>query len=152
MSKLLTPHLIEECSAIEAFIALLDQEAQALINGDFTALPAITKHKEELVDRIVMLDHKREQCQMSLGWPTDRSGADAAAAAGGQKLQQAWHALLECAAQAQERNHRNGVLVHTHLDFTRESINVLRANGQPLYGPDGKHMGGIGSGNSIASG
>jgi flagellar biosynthesis protein FlgN len=152
MSAALTAHLIAECSAIQDFIELMDHEAEALVNGDFAALPDLTKRKEELADQIVALDREREQHQKALGWPTDRKGADAAAAAGDKKLQNAWQALMECAAQAQERNHRNGVLVHTHLDYTREAINFLRSNGRPLYGPDGKHMGGVGNGTSLATG
>jgi flagellar biosynthesis protein FlgN len=152
MSAALTAHLIAERSTIQAFIELMDHEAEALINGDFAALPELTKRKEELADRIVALDHEREQHQKALGWPTDREGADAAAAAGGGKLQIVWQALMECAAQAQERNHRNGILVHTHLDYTREAINFLRSNGRPLYGPDGKHKEGVGTGNSLATG
>jgi len=151
MNKLLT-HLTEESAVVDAFLTLLDREEAAMTNGHFGTLPAITEHKAQLVDRIAALDQERERQLRADGYPVDRHGADAAAAAGGVALQQAWQTLLERAAQAQKRNHRNGVLIHTHLDYTRQSINYLRGKSQSLYGPDGKHRGALGYGNNIASG
>lgn len=152
MNTRLLSHLTEERGAIEAFLELLDQEVEMLAQGNFAALPALTKRKEQLADQIALLDLEREQQQVALGYPADHDGAHAAALAGGENLQQAWQALLESAEQARERNHRNGVMIHTHLDYTRQSINFLRACGQSLYGPDGQHKTGLGNGNSIAAG
>lgn len=87
-----------------------------------------------------------------MGFTADRAGAQACAAAGGQTFQHAWSSLLERAQQAREHNHRNGVMIHTHLDFTRQSISFLQARGQPLYGPDGSHHAGAASGNRLAVG
>lgn len=151
MNKLLT-HLIEESAVVDAFLILLDQEEAAMTGGHFGTLPAITEHKAQLVDRIATLDLERERQLLTDGYPVGRHGADAAAAAGGVALQKAWQTLLERADQAQKRNHRNGVLIHTHLDYTRQSINYLRGKSQSLYGPDGKHRGALGYGNNIASG
>lgn len=152
MNTRLLSHLTAERGAITAFLDLLDQEADALVHGSFVALPALTERKAQLADHIASLDLERERQQIALGYAADHDGANAAALAGGEKLQQVWQELLECAAQARERNHRNGVLIHTHLDYTRQSINFLRASGQSLYGPDGQHKVGIGNGNSIAAG
>ncbi|MFC5476025.1 flagella synthesis protein FlgN [Paraherbaspirillum soli] len=152
MSAVLLEHLTEERVAMEAFLELLDQEAEALIQGHFNLLPQLTERKAQLADRIAVLDQERERQQQASGYPANRQGADAVAAASGPGLQQVWHELLERAAQARESNHRNGVLIHTHLDFVRQSINFMRASGQNLYGPDGKHKVGMGSGNSIAAG
>ena len=60
--------------------------------------------------------------------------------------------MLERAALARSHNHRNGVMIHTHLDFTRQSISFLQAKGRPLYGPDGSHHTGAASGNQLAVG
>lgn len=151
MSTLLA-HLTKERSAVDAFLELLDHEAEALIKGDFASMPGLTERKEQLADHIAKLDDERERQLAALGFSVDRSGADAAAAAGGESLQQAWQQLLECAAQARSRNNRNGVLIHTHLDYTRQSINFLRPSAQSLYGPDGKHKAELGNVNSIAAG
>lgn len=152
MSSLLLNHLTQEHAAIGAFLELLDQEAEAMTHGDFGNLSELAGRKSQLADQIAAFDRQREMEQLALGYAADRSGADAAAAAGGEALQNAWCDLLERAAQAHECNHRNGVMIHTHLDFTRQSISFLQASGQPLYGPDGTHKTGTGSGNRLALG
>lgn len=64
----------------------------------------------------------------------------------------AWQDVLDSAAAAHIRNHRNGVMIHTHLDFTRKTLGFLQASGQPLYGPDGSHKSGGGGRISLAQG
>jgi len=152
MSSLLLNHLTREHAAIGAFLELLDQEAEAMTHGDFANLSELAERKSQLADQIAFVDRQREMEQLALGYAADRSGAAAAAAAGGEALQNAWRDLLERAAQAHECNHRNGVMIHTHLDFTRQAISFLQASGQPLYGPDGAHKTGTGSGNRLALG
>ena len=152
MSSLLLNHLTQEHAAVGAFLELLDKEAAAMSHGDFAALPALAERKSQLIEQVALLDRQRELEQISLGYAADRSGAESVAAAGGEVLQTAWRNLRELAMQAREHNHRNGVMVHTHLDFTRQSISFLKARGQPLYGPDGTHHTGTGQGNSLASG
>lgn len=152
MSSPLLNHLIREYAAIGAFLELLDQEAEAMTRGDFAGLSGLAERKSQLADQIAFLGRQREVELLTLGYAADRSGADAAAAAGGQALQDAWRDLLARAAQAHERNHRNGVMIHTHLDFTRQSISFLQASGQPLYGPNGTHSRGAGNGNRLALG
>lgn len=152
MSIHLLNHLTREHAVIGAFLELLDQEAFAMSHRDFTVLPALAERKSKLIEQIALLDHERENEQISLGYAADRNGADAAAAAGGEALQAAWNALRERATQARDNNHRNGVMVHTHLDFARKAISFLNASGHPLYGPNGTHHAGTGQGNSLASG
>jgi flagella synthesis protein FlgN len=152
MSHLLLHYLTREHAAVGAFLELLDQEADAMTNGQFSALPELAERKSQLADQIALLGRQRESEQVSLGYAADRNGTDAVAAAGGEALQKAWGDLRERAALAHERNHRNGVMIHTHLDFTRQTISFLQASGKPLYGPDGTHNTGSGSGNSLALG
>ncbi len=152
MSDLLLHYLAREGAATEAFLQLLEREAQAMTGGDFAALPGLAQRKSQLADEITSLTRQREKEQLAMGFTADRAGAQACAAAGGQTFQHAWSSLLERAQQAREHNHRNGVMIHTHLDFTRQSISFLQARGQPLYGPDGSHHAGAASGNRLAVG
>ena len=152
MITVLLDHLTQEHAAIGVFLELLDREAAAMSGGDFAALPALVERKAQLVEQIAQLDRQREMAQVGLGYAANQSGADSVAAAGGEALQGAWRDLREQAAQARACNHRNGVMIHTHLDFTRQSINFLKASGQPLYGPDGTHHTGAGKGNRLALG
>ncbi|AEK60768.1 flagella synthesis protein FlgN [Collimonas fungivorans] len=149
MSSALLKHLQQERAVMDAFLELLDQEAEALIKSRFDELPLITERKAQLAERITALEQERERRQQAVGFAAGRTGGDAAAAAGG--LQQVWQELLVHAAQARDNNHRNGIMIHTHLDFVRRSINFLRAHGQSLYGADGKHQVGLGNGHSLAS-
>lgn len=146
MSTALYQHLMHEREAVQAFIEVLDQEAEAMRTGLFGALPELAQRKSELVSQISQLDARRELGQVRLGYSADRPGADALAAAAGPAVQEAWAQLCELALQAHERNHRNGVMVHTHLDFTRQAIGFLKAGSKPLYGPDGAHHTGNGTG------
>lgn len=137
---------------MESFLDLLDREAEALIKSRFEELALITERKAQLAERITALEQEREHRQQAVGFALGREGGDAAAAAGGSDVQQVWHELLKSAAQARDNNHRNGIMIHTHLDFVRRSINFLRAHGQSLYGADGQHTVGLGNGHSLASG
>ena len=152
MSAQRLAHLSREYAATGEFIELLDLEAQAMTGGDFGALPELAQRKSELADQIAALNSQREKEQLAMGYPAGRAGAQACAASGGPALEKAWSALLACAALAREHNHRNGVMIHTHLDFTRQSISFLQARGQPLYGADGSHHAGTASGNRFAVG
>ena len=152
MSAALLHHLTREHAAIGGFLELLELEAHAMTKGDFSALPALALSKSELADQIMLLTDQREQAQLAMGYAADRAGADACAAAGSKTLKNAWFSLRERAALAREHNHRNGAMIHAHLDFTRQSIGFLQSRGHPLYGPDGSHHAGAASGNCLAVG
>jgi len=152
MNNALLTHLNQERAVMDSFLELLDREAEALIQSRFDELQLLTERKAQLAERINALEHERERQQQQAGYALTREGGDAAAAAGGNELQVLWRDLLTRAAQARENNHRNGIMIHTHLDFVRQSINFLRAHGQSLYGADGKHKVGLGNGHSLASG
>jgi len=152
MSVQLLAHLSQEYAATGEFIALLELEAQAMTDGDFGALPALAQRKSQLADQIAELNGQRDKEQLAMGYPAGRVGAQACAASGVPALEQAWSDMLALAALAREHSHRNGVMIHTHLDFTRQSISFLQARGQPLYGADGSHHAGTASGNRLAVG
>lgn len=152
MSGPLLDFMTREQAAIGAFIEVLEREASAMIDGNFAQLPELAQCKSELADQIKLLEQQREREQLALGYATGRGGADAACAAGDEALRQGWQVLLERAAQAHNLNHRNGVMVHAHLDFTRQTLSFLQAGGQPLYGPDGTHATAAGGGTSLAQG
>ncbi|SFC68069.1 flagella synthesis protein FlgN [Polaromonas sp. OV174] len=152
MSQLLLNHLTREHAAIGDFLELLDQEAEAMTHGDFAKLPGLVDRKSRLADQITFFSRQREIEQETLGYPAGRSGAEAVVAAGGEAMQKAWRDLRDLAAQAHERNHRNGVMIHTHLDYTRQAISFLHAKTQPLYGPNGTHHTGASTGKPLALG
>lgn len=141
-----------EHGAVNEFLELLNLEADAMAEGRFSDLPQLTERKSKLADEIIILGRYRETEQMSLGFPAGYSGAVLAAAAGGPLLQEVWSKLQTCAAQVRERNLANGVVLHAHLDFTRQAISFMKSANGSLYGADGAHSSGTASGKHLATG
>lgn len=151
MSNALVDLLSREFAAIGVFLELLGQEAQAMAEGEFSELPGLAERKARMAEQIALIGRRRDAHQQAMGYGPGRGGADAAAAAGDAVLKSAWRDLLARAEEARDLNHRNGVMVHTHLDFTRQTLNFLKAGGVSLYGRDGTHQSG-GNGNRLAVG
>lgn len=141
-----------ESAAIAQFVAVLGEEEQAMVNGRFSELPAITRRKAGMQAHMAELDQQREAMQQALGFAVGRAGADAAAAAQGGEVQAAWAHLLALAAQAEAGNRHNASIVFTHLDFTQNALRFLRASGQLFYGPDGARRAAAGAGTRLAVG
>jgi|UniRef100_UPI000D427E59 flagella synthesis protein FlgN len=152
MTPSLLAHLRTETACIEEFLSVLDREAKAMSDNVFTDLAAIAGQKTLLLDRMTELDGQREALQSALGFGPGRAGADAAAAAGGPTVQQAWAALLVLAVQARSHNLRNGSMVYAHLDFTQQALHFLQASAQLFYGPDGVRKTQSGGGTRLAAG
>lgn len=141
-------HLVAQGKCLDAFIAALEAEDQALLEGRLRDLPALTGRKNALLAGIAELDRAREAAQVALGHPPGRAGADAAAAS--QCVQDAWTALLARAERARDLNRRVAAKVFTHLDHTTQALAVLQADRQPLYGRDGARS--VGGGASRSAG
>lgn len=124
-----------QSAALAEFARALDREAQALSEGRFKDLQALVRHKTELARQIAELDRERERLQAETGF------APEAPRPGQEALERAWGQLREHAGQARLANHRNGVMVHTLLDFTRQAVASLQGGQRPLYGSDGRPAG-----------
>lgn len=151
-SASLLAHLRTETASIQEFLALLDREAKAMSDNVFGDLAAIAGQKNLMLDRMATLDVEREALQVALGFAPGRAGADAAAAASGAAVQQAWVELLVLAVQARSHNLRNGSMVYAHLDFTQQALHFLQASAQLFYGPDGVRKTQAGAGTRLAAG
>jgi flagellar biosynthesis protein FlgN len=143
MNALLTC-LNQQNAVLLDFLQTMDEEAEAMQQGQFKRIPALVQHKSELTTQIDKLDRQREQLQQATGFTPERC-EDVA-------LLNAWQLLRERATQARERNHRNAVITHTLLNFTRQAITTMQGGGQPLYGSNGKHPSGLGSRKSLGQG
>lgn len=136
-------HLLAQSDCLDAFIAALEAEDEALHEGRLGELPALTDRKNVLLARIAELDRAREQAQAALGHPPGPPAVDAAGP--DERLRNAWTALLARAERARQLNRRVAARVFTHLDHTAQALAVLQADRQPLYGPKGVHRSGGGS-------
>jgi flagella synthesis protein FlgN len=129
--------LCAEISCLKDFLAALNREEKAMLEGRFHDLAAITEEKTRLMDRMAELDVVREATQCALGHLPGSEGGSAAAHAAGEATEQAWKSLMQLAEEARSANQRNGSMVYSHLDFTQRALHFLQASTELFYGPDG---------------
>ncbi len=136
-----------EHSALLEYVQLLDDEARTLTEGRYRLMPAMMDRKTALARQISELDRERLQLQRQAGFDPQQPTPP-----GQERLAQAWQQLQASANRARDGNHRNGTMVHTLLDFTRQAIAVMQGGSRPLYGQDGRHPGKAGAGKALAQG
>lgn len=104
-------------ATLEAFIAVLRREQDALAAGDIDALAPLVAEKIALAEAL------------------SRITPDATAA------------LRDLASTAQALNETNGRLIALRLQHNQQALNVLlaAANTAATYGPDGQQQPGLGS-------
>lgn len=151
MSANLLTLLQREQAQISQFIVLLEAEAEQMIGGQYLGLQDLAAQKLVQAGLIASTGAERNALQLKLGFAANSQGTQSAAA-GNPALQTAWQDLLAIAAQAHQCNYRNGVMIHTQLDFTREAIGFLQARGKSLYGADGAHKAASSGGKPLAVG
>lgn len=144
-------HVRAETACLEAFIAALEHEDQALSEGRFEDVAALADRKGSLLADLADIGRAREASLAQLGWPPGRAGADAAARSD-PLLETAWTALLGLAGRARDLNRSVGAKVHAHLEFTGSALAFLQARHQPLYGPDGGRVAPTVAGSRLAAG
>lgn len=97
---------------LEAFVAVLRREQDALAAGDLEALAPLVAEKAALAERL------------------NRIGSEAAAS------------CRELAGAARALNEANGKLIALHLQHNQQTLNVLlaAADTAATYGPDGQQQ------------
>lgn len=134
-----------EKAAIEAFVALLREEQEALIAGQADALEMIGSQKLELVGQLNTIEAHR---QALTGMPTSLAMQEWLQ---GQREEQhglaLWAGIIDLARTAKALHATNGELVAMHLAKTAEAIDVLtqRQKEATLYGSNGQAASGSGS-------
>lgn len=136
--------LQEELLQIEAFVALLHQEQDAIKCRDAQKLHTAISEKTALLESLNRLEATRNVLLSRDGYGTDRSGVEAWLASHDStgKNRKLWSELLGQAKQAKDLNDLNGRLIAIHLQATQE---VLAAISPPkiqttLYGANGQVM------------
>lgn len=148
-------HLLsEEVAQLRDFLVLLDDEQQALINGDIERLMSLAADKTELFGRLAKLGESRSRTLSAAGLAADRQGMEnwleRQPEAGSARRD--WQALLALAEKARAHNQANGELIATRLAHNQQALSALMsaANQASLYGPDGQaHP--VGGGRSLGS-
>lgn len=129
----------EECTGLQQFIALLQQEEALLVAGKIDALTSLAEEKTSLYralqrlsdDRTVMFARAGakvtdENIRLALG-----SLPDAIAN---------WDTVITLAREAKERNRVNGQLIMERLQNNQQALSTLLAAAEhpQIYGQDGQ--------------
>lgn len=134
-----------EKAAIEAFVALLREEQEALIAGQADVLETIGSRKLELVEQLNAIEARRQAMngrstsQAMQAWLQGQPEEHYSLAL--------WNGIIDLARTAKALHATNGELVAMHLAKTAEAIDVLtqRQKEATLYGANGQAASGSGS-------
>lgn len=132
--------LDDEIGAWQAFLEILRDEEQALVNGDAERVAQITPIKLAQVDSIGAHIRARQAALSAAGHPVTAAGM--AAWIGNDPAQSArLRRLDELEAAAQAANQRIGALVDMRLGAARQAMNVLihaATRGNGMYDESGQ--------------
>lgn len=122
----LLARLTEESAAWQTLLNVLEQEEQALVNGEADLLPKLNALKMAQLQSLNKLVRARHDNLLAAGLTPDLAGMDAWLARQGKPedaLQ--WQKLQAMEQQAQAMNQRIGSLIELRLNSTRQALNVL---------------------------
>lgn len=139
-----------EIEQVARFIAILNEEQDALKRGDVNALPDLISRKTPLVESLNTLEGER---LLALNLPAAESGRGAMdiwlAQNGNDSLATVnWKKLLKFANEAKTLHELNAQLVDLHLRQTSEILSILTAPPEAatsLYGSSGQPLPATGS-------
>ncbi len=132
--------LQEEVRLMADFLALAQQEQEAIQSGTAEVLDQLTPRKLELVTALNGAANGRNQWLTSHGFGEDKVGVEAALRAqASPACGAAWEELKSLTAQAKETNSLNGKLLGMWMQHNNQALDILlSATGHSkLYGPDG---------------
>ncbi|MBZ9557002.1 MULTISPECIES: flagellar protein FlgN [unclassified Modicisalibacter] len=135
----LAQHLEREHRHLDAFIALLDAEHDALsqVDVDGAHLRQQAADKQAHLERLETLETQRRNVLEKLGYGPGRQAAEQAAIDAG--CHEQWTAFLERALHAKLLNQRNGILIESRMAQNQRILYFLNeAAGKTLYGPNGQ--------------
>ena len=142
-STAFTSDLKTEKVTFEAFIEILKNEEQALIQGQIEKIDNLASDKSLLVEKLIQLNNNRNKYfqnqELSLNkhginnWLTQQYSDKP-------EIHILWNELLELVDIVQKLSHSNGLIISAHLQHNQRAFAALhRAAGNvSLYGPKGQ--------------
>lgn len=125
-SPSLIAQLAAESAAWQALLNLLQQEEQALVEGNADLVAKLTPAKLTQLQTVGSHARIRHDALQAAGSSPDRAGMDAWVAQHGKPEHHArWQQLCLLEEQAQAMNQRIGALIEMRLSSTRQALNVL---------------------------
>ena len=138
--------LLTECAALRGFVALLNSEQKALVDGDLELMASFNAPKAGALFEITNLVEARQTLLRRHDYPADRAGTERAVedhAAHAAGLETSWRQVLQLTETAHALNATNGILIDTRLRGTQQALSVLftAARIPSAYGADGTTVG-----------
>ena len=134
--------LNNELAALREFVAILQQEQQALVAGEIDRLMPLVKEKTSLAARLGEFAEQRNRLLATAALPANKQGMESwlSQLAPTDPARKTWASLVDLTAEAQALNESNGKLIAMLLQHNQQALNVLlaAANQASLYGPDGQ--------------
>lgn len=150
----LASQLQAECTALRAFVTLLETEQQTLVTGQTEQLLPLAENKTLAVQALNKLANARKNTLLARGAKNDPGGIEAWLQAHAADSLPVWRDIQNMAAHAQQMNRSNGELIQVRLRSNQQALTVLRNavnSASSLYGPDGQpHL--PASGRTLGSG
>jgi len=123
----------EQVGSAESMLEILDQEYQALLDGDTESLNKASAEKARVIEDLETLERARQD----LVEPGQSDGADGTASS--------WSEVLELIKQCRERNQRNGALAKARREQIMATLNLLRGSDDSVYDESGAVPRGVGA-------
>ena len=123
----------EQVGSAESMLEILDQEYQALLDGDTESLNRVSAEKARVIEDLETLERARQD----LIEPGQSQRADTP--------DSRWSEVLALIEQCRERNQRNGALANARREQVLLALNVLRGNDNGVYDQSGAVARGIGA-------
>jgi flagellar biosynthesis protein FlgN len=118
--------LKREHAAWQALLQVMQEEEQALIEGDADRLALLNTAKLTQLQSVSEHAQGRHADLLAAGHTSDHPGMDAWLAQHGQSEHRArWQQLCNMEREAQAMNQRIGALIDLRLTSTRQALNVL---------------------------
>lgn len=115
-----------ERAAWQALLKVLEQEEQALVQGEADLLPKLGAAKMTQLQTLSSMARERHDELVGAGLTADHAGMGLWLGRHGTPEQQAiWTSLEVMEQQAQAMNQRIGTLIEMRLNSTRQALNVL---------------------------
>lgn len=132
-----TSRLIEERSALRAFVLLLETEQKILTSDDTSPLLELANTKSSSALRLTTIISARRNALHNSGYPDMNSWLQLIAPT----ALPVWLEIRELAERAQQMNLTNGELIQTRMRHNQKALGVLHSaasDSAGLYGRDGQ--------------
>ena len=116
-----------ERATIEALVAILEQEREALVQGHTDRLTPVVTRKRELLLHTAHLGEQRNRMLEQSGMSADRSGMERWLQVHDQNgiAQAEWRALITITKHAEELNRRNGIYIDASARANQQALQAL---------------------------